>query len=131
MEMEMTFPGGKKVAASWRGFTVVSDQPGSGGGEDSAPTPFDLFLISIGSCGGFFALAFCQARNLPTEGLRVTAEIERDPATHMVPRIDMTVRLPAGFPHKYREAILQAVRACLVTRHLEQPPKIDVKATGA
>ncbi|MCU0723372.1 MAG: OsmC family protein [Planctomycetes bacterium] len=126
--MEMTFPGGKKVAASWRGFTVISDQPASGGGEDSAPTPFELFLISIGSCAGFFALSFCQARKIPEEGLRVTAAIERDPATHMVPRIGITVRLPAGFPDKYRDAIVQAVKACMVTKHLDRPPRIEVEA---
>jgi ribosomal protein S12 methylthiotransferase accessory factor len=125
--MEMTFPGGKKVQAAYRGFTVVTDQPEAGGGDDSAPTPFELFLISIGSCGGFFALSFCQTRKIPAEGLKVTAEADRDPATHMVTRFAMDVHLPSGFPEKYREAIVQAVRACMVTKHLDHPPKIEVR----
>ncbi|WP_091348654.1 OsmC family protein [Anaerobranca gottschalkii] len=44
---------------------------GAAGGEGSAPTPFDLFLSSIATCAGVYALGFCQSKGLSTEGLKL------------------------------------------------------------
>ena len=44
MEMIISFPGGARVDASFDGFTVATDQPPSGGGEGSVPSPFSYFL---------------------------------------------------------------------------------------
>ncbi len=43
MNMEIRFPRGLSVEAAFKGFTVTTDQPAEAGGQDSAPTPFDLF----------------------------------------------------------------------------------------
>ena len=58
MDMEIYFPGNKRVYANYGGFTIETDQPARGGGDDSAPAPFDLFLASIGTCAGIYALNF-------------------------------------------------------------------------
>ena len=50
--MIVTFPGGKRVDAEYDGFTIKTDQSPKGGGEGSAPQPFDLFLASIATCAG-------------------------------------------------------------------------------
>ena len=67
MNMEIVFPAGKKVNALYRGFTIETDQPENGGGDGSAPSPFDLFLASIGTCVGFYVLSFCHERSIPTD----------------------------------------------------------------
>ena len=85
--MEITFPGGVAVEASFDGFTVRTDQPLSRGGENSAPTPFDLFLASLGTCTGFFAWRYCQERGLSTDGLRVTLDTAKDAHMHRLTRI--------------------------------------------
>ena len=46
MDMEVIFPGGKRVNAIYKGFTIETDQSKRDGGEGSAPAPFDLFLAS-------------------------------------------------------------------------------------
>ncbi len=58
MEMIIDFPGGAKVDAHFGNFTVKTDQPMSGGGDGSAPSPFDIFLSSIGTCAGIYVLGF-------------------------------------------------------------------------
>ena len=58
MEMEISFPGGKKVDSHFKGFTIRTDQPEKAGGEGTAVSPTELFLASIGTCAGYFALAF-------------------------------------------------------------------------
>src|ERR1035438_8052938 len=56
------------------GHRVRTDQPRPHG-EDSAPAPFDLFLASIATCMGFYALRFCQERGIATEGLGLSLAI--------------------------------------------------------
>jgi uncharacterized OsmC-like protein len=60
MDMKIYFPGNKRVYANYGGFTIETDQPARGGGDDSAPAPFDLFLASIGTCAGIYALNSMQ-----------------------------------------------------------------------
>jgi len=56
MEMIIDFPGGARVDAHFGPYTVATDQPPAGGGEGSAPTPFAVFLASLGTCAGIYVL---------------------------------------------------------------------------
>lgn len=126
MDMEIYFPGNKKVYARYKGFTVETDQPVDAGGEGTAPMPLDLFFLSIGTCAGFYVLTFLQQRGLSTEGAGVIMRQERNPETHLVSKITLDVKLPADFPEKYRDAIVRTVLGCSVKRHLDRPPAFDV-----
>jgi putative redox protein len=126
--MDIRFPGGLRVDAVHEGFSIRTDQPVAQGGGGEAPSPFDLFLASIGTCAGLYALRFCQQRNLDTEGLALSLSPERDTSGKRVARIRIEIALPSAFPAKYREAILRAVDQCAVKRHLAEPPLFDVVA---
>ena len=126
--MKMTFPGGVAVNAEFDGFTVKTDQPERAGGQGSAPSPFDLYLASLGTCAGFFALRFCQQRELPTEGLGLTLDVERDPEKKLPSKVKIAIQLPAGFPDKYRDAIIRATDQCAVKRSIADPPEFEVVA---
>jgi putative redox protein len=127
--MDIRFPGGLEVEALDKGFTIVTDQPVESGGAGSAPTPFDLFLASIGTCAGLYALRFCQQRNLDAEGLALSLTAEKDGDGKRVARIRIEIRLPPAFPAKYRDAILRAVDQCKVKRHILEPPQFKVTAS--
>jgi ribosomal protein S12 methylthiotransferase accessory factor len=124
--MEIGFPGGLAVAARFRGHEILTDQPRRAGGADAWPPPFDLFLASIGTCAGFYALRFCQLRGIDTEGLAARLEPLRDPETHRVARIRIELELPPEFPQKYRSAILRAIHQCAVKQHILEPPEFDI-----
>ena len=126
MEMEIRFPGGKKVEAFFDDYTVITDQPVDDGGSGSAPSPFDLFLASIGTCTGFYVLSFCQRNNIPTDKMKLTARFIRNPATHLVENIHIGIHVPKNFPEKYKNAVVKAADVCTVKRHLEQPPQIEI-----
>lgn len=130
MDMKITFPGGKKVDAEYNGFVHRTDQPAAAGGENSAPSPFDLFLAALGACAGFYVLSFCQGRGIDTEGIELRQRLERDPRTHMIGRIDIEILLPAAFPEKYRAAVVLAAQQCTVKKHLENPPAFNVFASA-
>jgi putative redox protein len=129
MDMEIVFPGGKRVNALYKGFTIETDQPPHGGGDGSAPAPFDLFLASIGTCAGIYVLSFCQERAIPTDGIKLTMRSEIDAARRMIGRIEIDIALPETFPAKYKEAVVRAVDLCSVKKHLHEPPVIEIRAT--
>lgn len=131
MDMEIFFPGNKKVYADYKGFTIETDQPAKAGGDGSAPAPFDLFLVSLGTCAGIFVLEFMQKRDIPTEGAGVTMRTERDPETGMIVKADIEIKLPPEFPEKYRDAVVRAVELCSVKRHIEKPPAFSVYTVEA
>jgi ribosomal protein S12 methylthiotransferase accessory factor len=126
---EVSFPGGLRVAANYRGFTIDTDQPLGAGGDNTAPSPFELFLASLATCAGFFVVSFCQQRGIPTEDIKVVQRMERDPATHLVSKVAIDIQLPAGFPEQYRAAVVRAADLCTVKRHLQNPPLVEVNAT--
>ncbi|HYV68172.1 MAG TPA: OsmC family protein [Myxococcales bacterium] len=129
--MEIRFPGGLEVEAVHEGFTILTDQPVSQGGSGAAPTPFDLFLASIATCAGLYALKFCQQRNLDTEGLALSLRQVKDADNKRVAVIRIEITLPPGFPEKYREAILRAVDQCKVKRHILEAPVFEVTTVRA
>lgn len=131
MEMKITFPGGKKVNAEFSNHSVPTDQPVAGGGEGSAPSPFEYFLASLGTCAGIYVLSFCQQRQIATEGLLITQRMEfADTANgkRRLARVAMDIDLPAGFPEKYHNAIVKAAELCTVKKVLMDPPEFEITA---
>ncbi|UCH95293.1 MAG: OsmC family protein [Candidatus Aminicenantes bacterium] len=126
MDMKIYFPGGKKVYADFKGFTHKTDQSVSAGGEGSAPTPFELFLASIGTCAGIFVLGFCQQRSIDTTGIELSQRHDIDPTTGAVKTIHLEIKLPPSFPEKYKNAVIQSANLCAVKKHMEKPPGFNV-----
>jgi len=124
MELLIDFPGGDRVDAHFGSCTVKTDQP-SIAGIPQDPTPFALFLASIGTCAGIFVLSFCNQRGLSTEGIKIVQRVNQNQGTHMVEIIDLEIQIPATFPEKYREALVRSAELCAVKRHLENPPKFN------
>lgn len=127
MEIRIALRGKKKVSGHFHNFEIVTDQPAASGGEGSAPSPFEYFLASIGTCAGFFVQSFCQARNIPTDGIEIIQSMVSDPQSHMVSSIHLTIALPASFPEKYRAGVITAANACSVKKHLLHPPQVTVE----
>ena len=131
MEMEIDFPGEKRVRSTYKGYSVETDQPKQEGGNGTAPTPFDLFLASIGTCAGFYVISFCNNRKIPTEKIRITLRFDRNKKSHLMERIDIDIYLPEDFPDKYRQPVIRAAEKCTVKRNILHPPIIQVNATGS
>jgi putative redox protein len=129
MDITVNFPGGSKVNAQLGPFTVATDQPAIMGGNDSAPTPFALFLASLATCAGFYVLEFCKKRGIASEGIRLVQKAERDATTKMATNIIQEIQLPAGFPEQYISAIKRVAETCLVKKHLETPPHFEITTT--
>jgi len=126
MEMIIDFPGGAKVDAHFGAFTIETDQPQAGGSAGSAPTPFEVFLSSIGTCAGIYVLGFCKQRNLPTEGIRIVEHINPNRATGMIDKIDLEIQVPPTFPKQYYSALIRSAELCKLKKTLENPPQFEI-----
>jgi putative redox protein len=129
MDMKMTFPGGAKVNAQFKGFTVATDQPIEEQGGGTAPAPFDFFLVSLGTCTAYYVLMFCQRNALSTKEITLVMKDERNPMTHLIETIHIDIKVPEGFPEKYHKALIRSAEVCTVKRNLEKPPTFAITVT--
>ena len=122
MEILVDFPGGSRVDAHFGNFTIPTDQPPAG----NAPTPFAVFLSSIGTCAGIYVLGFCRQRDLPTDNIHIVQHIHANPLNGMVDKIDLEIHVPTTFPEKYRDSLIRSAELCAVKKHLENPPAFNI-----
>ena len=127
MDIKVTFDGNKKVNALVGNHIVCTDQPLNGGGEDSAPSPFELFLASMATCAGIFVKGYCDNRNIPTDGITLTQTHEFD-EKGLATKIDIIVHLPKDFPEKYIDSVVNVANLCKVKKQLLAVPEMTVKA---
>jgi ribosomal protein S12 methylthiotransferase accessory factor len=125
MEMTITLEGKAKVIAEYKGFKIITDQPLHGGGEGTAPAPFDLFLASIGTCAGIYVKSFCDQRGIPSHDIRIIQSMEPHPEKKGIGKITLRIEVPEAFPDKYLNALVHAADICAVKRHLADPPGIE------
>jgi len=126
--LTITFPGGKRVDAQAGAHHISTDQPRSVGGDDTAPSPFTLFLASLGTCAGIYVLSFCQARGIDPTGVTLTQRVERDRETGALRALVIDVHVPGEFPAQYRQPLVRAASACAVKNAIAAQPefRIDV-----
>lgn len=130
MDITISFPAGKRVDAEFLDYKVVTDQPVKGGGGGSAPSPYLLFLASIGTCAGYYVLSFCQNRGLSTEGIKLVQRHEYSKVSDGKMRFDkiiIDVLVPSDFPEKYYDALVKSAQQCAVKKTIFDPPSFEVQ----
>lgn len=125
------FPGNKRVDADFGTFTIPTDQTRKSGGDESAPEPYNLFLASIGTCAGYYVLAFCEARGIPVEGITLIQRHRFSDPGHLLERVELEIVLPPGFPEKYHAAVIRAADTCGVRKAIAAGPEISAKVSPA
>jgi putative redox protein len=129
--IDVTFPGGKRVDAMIGGMLIRTDQLVENGGTGTAPEPFQLFLASIATCAGIYALEFCQARDIPSGGMTLSMRCEFDEKKQVVERLHIDLRVPPGFPEKYKKAVIRVMDRCSVKKHIMNPPEFLLTSGGS
>lgn len=127
--MEITFEGGKIVTAHYRGHEIKTDQPVKSGGENTAPSPFDLYLVSIGTCAGIYVKMFCDNRKIPTDKIKVIQNTEFSPVTGLPLNITIDIKIPEDFPEKYRASLINVADLCKVKKSIASPPTFLIKTS--
>jgi ribosomal protein S12 methylthiotransferase accessory factor len=113
--MEITFDGGKVVTAHSHGHIIKTDQPVHSGGQNSAPSPYEL--------------SFCDNRNIPTDNIKIIQSAEFDEKSGLPVNIKLDIKLPSDFPEKYKEAVISVAELCKVKKTMASPPVFEVIAS--
>mgnify|MGYP002401575315 CR=1 FL=1 len=128
-EITVSFPGGKRIDAKLGDFVVHTDQSLTNGGEETAPEPFQIFLASIATCAGIYALEFCQAREISPEGMALTMTCEWDEKQQGIEKLHIDLKVPPGFPDRYKKAVTRVMDLCSVKKHMIHPPEFVITAS--
>lgn len=131
MEFDISFDGGKKIISTFRGFSVKTDQPVEDGGENTAPSPFDLFLSALGTCAGFYVLSFCDTRHLSTKDAKLTLIGDYNEEKGRLETVRIDIHLPVDFPEKYKKALIRTVDQCSVKKAIMNPPEFKIATVSA
>lgn len=118
--------GGDRFDINVRGHIIRTDQPAGDGGEDTGPTPTELFIASLAGCVAFYARRYLERHALPTEGLAVDADFHMGSRPARVATIEVRLTIPAGVPVERREALLAVASHCTVHNSLITTPEITV-----
>ncbi|MBI5657031.1 MAG: OsmC family protein [Geobacter sp.] len=129
MEMLIRLHGANKISAEFDSYQVVTDQPVEAGGTGSAPTPFQLFLASLGTCAGVYVGAFCEQRGIPTEEITIHQTMEFTESAdgkQRLAKVGLEIRVPPEFPEKYHNALVKSAELCTVKKTLANPPDFAI-----
>jgi uncharacterized OsmC-like protein len=116
--------GGDTYAIDIRGHWVRVDQPLDVGGDDTAPTPTELFVASLGLCVAFHAGRFLDRHGIDRTGFGVQVTwrmAEGRPAR--VGQIIITVTPPHAMPPERLQAYLAVAKGCTVHTRLRSRPR--------
>jgi putative redox protein len=96
---------------------VLTDEPESLGGEDTAPTPLDLLAAALAGCVVTTIRMFARRQGWRLDEL--SADVSLDTSVRPA-RCEIAVRLPEGLSETQWRRLEHVARACAVHRTLER-----------
>ncbi|MCG6657992.1 OsmC domain/YcaO domain-containing protein [Halomonas campisalis] len=127
MEIKVNYLDNLRLEAKFDDFTVISDQPIRYKGDGSAPGPFDYFLASSAMCAAYFVKVYCNARDIPTENIRLSQNNIVDPENRYKQIFKIQVELPEDISDKDRQGILRSIDRCTVKKVVQEGPEFQIE----
>jgi uncharacterized OsmC-like protein len=127
--MIVEYAGGMKFVARHRGLEVVSDQPAELGGQNTAMTPAELFVASLGMCVAVYVVGFAVRHSIAVQGLSVEVDYQITEAPRRVGQMEVRVRLPQPVSAQHQTALQRVAEQCLVHNTLRHPPEVVISVT--
>jgi uncharacterized OsmC-like protein len=129
-QVGVSYLGGESYAVATRGHALLTDQPVTAGGADTAMTPTELLIASLSSCVAFYAGRYLVRHGLNRDGLHVAAAFTTatDRPTR-VAGVRLAIQVPGGVPPSRQAALLAVASHCTVHNTLRLAPDIAVELT--
>ena len=127
MEIKVNYLDNLRLEAKFDDFTVIADQPIRYKGDGSAPGPFDYFLASSALCAAYFVKVYCQARDIPTDNIRLSQNNIVDPENRYKQIFKIQVELPTDISDKDRQGILRSIDRCTVKKVVQTNPEFVIE----
>lgn len=128
MQINVRYLENLRLAATFEDYEVIADQPIRYKGDGSAPGPFDYFLGSMAMCAAYFVKVYCNARNIPTDDIKITQNNIVDPENRYKHTIQMDLLLPDSISKKDIDGMIKSMDRCSVKRVIQNAPEFIIKA---
>ncbi|GAA3746978.1 OsmC family protein [Salinactinospora qingdaonensis] len=123
----VTHCGGDAFTAAVRGHHIRLDQPLAEGGEDTGPTPVEVFVAALAGCVAHYAHRYLARHHLDRNGLTVEADYGMSPRPPArVEHVRLRVEVPGELTASQHRALLAVVDHCTVHTSLRQPPEVRI-----
>lgn len=104
-----------------RGHTIISDVAADLNGGDTGPTPHELALLAIGTCGAMTMQMFAEKSKIPLTSVTVTVTEDTAPdpddATKTVPRITEAFEVEGnGLTQAQLDSLGRVAKKCPVAK---------------
>jgi len=117
--------------------TLIADEPKAVGGGDAGPGPYELLLMSLGSCTSMTVHMYAARKKWPLEQVVVRLHHSKvyaddcadcEKPTAKIDRIDRAIEFLGALDAEQRSRLLEIANQCPVHRTLSS--KIDIKTTA-
>jgi len=119
---------------------LLADEPTSAGGEDSAPSPYDLLTAALGACTAMTVRFYADQKKLPLERVRVNLRHDKIHASDCsecetregrIDRIERVIELEGPLDDAMRAKLLEIANKCPVHRTLHSEVFIPTRLAEA
>jgi putative redox protein len=113
---------------------LVADEPTAAGGSDAGPNPYDLLLVSLGSCTSMTVALYARRKQWPLESVTVRLRHAKIHAADCsdcetregkIDRIEVALELGGALTEAQRARLLEIAGRCPVHRTLTS--EIDIR----
>lgn len=104
----------------------LSDMSIHDGGNDAAPSPADLLASSLGFCIAMIIQRYCKSHGHSDNGINLSMTYLLNDTPKMISSITIDIGLPENFPQNRKQALLNAIKTCVIYNSLNENIEIDI-----
>ena len=126
MKTKIKYISNKKIKAIVRDFEIMTDLPEKRNGENTAPTPTELFVAAFGSCvASYISNYITNVVKVSAEGLSIDIDWTLNEDPKKVNDIHFTITLPQNEKiNKRKPGIITVAKHCTIHNTIADPPEI-------
>jgi ribosomal protein S12 methylthiotransferase accessory factor len=121
-EIRLSIDGPGKVTAHFGDFVIRTDHPPDDEREERDPTPWSMFLASIGACAASFVAAAAQEEGIDPSSLRLV--MRHDFRGDAGCALDVAIEIEGA--GEARERLVAAANRCTVKHAIEEGTTITI-----
>jgi uncharacterized OsmC-like protein len=129
--MTISWVEGVRLAAQVRNHRVVVDQPIEDGGRDQEINPVEMFVVSLGTCIGYYAVRFFQRHKIPATGFKLAMEWDYAEQPHRIGSISIRADFPEKLEPALKERLQKVMEGCRVHNSMTMAPIVMIQLTAS